>query len=157
MNKLHAYALLNHIRDHVPYMDELDQIIRGRRLISMDLIAQASLAIYPVPELTYWAIGLLPPRLYRYDWVDLIAAICNIENLHERITSCINLNELNYYSYGRAVSKMVQEIRNEEDYNRLPDLAAVLESFGCHNHIILDHCRRSEPHYLGCFVLERIV
>jgi hypothetical protein len=56
-----------------------------------------------------------------------------------------------------TATSLAQSIYAARDFQRMPILADELEAAGCHNQDILDHCRGSGPHVLGCWVLDLIL
>jgi hypothetical protein len=56
-----------------------------------------------------------------------------------------------------AVAGLASFIYEGRAYNRLPDLADVLEVRGCTDTDILGHCREPGPHCLGCWALDLIL
>jgi hypothetical protein len=53
-----------------------------------------------------------------------------------------------------TVSSLARGIYDECAFDRLPILADALEDSGCNNRDILGHCRGSETHVRGCWVLD---
>src|SRR5262249_15956064 len=54
-------------------------------------------------------------------------------------------------------AKLATGIYQERAFARLPLLADALEEAGCTDASVLDHCRREQPHYLGCWVIDGIL
>jgi hypothetical protein len=52
------------------------------------------------------------------------------------------------------LAKMACSIYQERDFSRLSLLADQLESAGCPDAEILDHCRQADHHVRGCWVLD---
>jgi hypothetical protein len=52
------------------------------------------------------------------------------------------------------VMSCAQAIYANREFDRINELAAMLERAGCTNDIILEHCRDPGPHVLGCWALE---
>lgn len=55
------------------------------------------------------------------------------------------------------VIKLAQEIYNDRDFSRMPQLADILEEAGCTNIDILTHLRSPGPHVRGCWVVDIIL
>lgn len=53
-----------------------------------------------------------------------------------------------------TVVNLAQAIYQGRAFDRLPILADVLEDTGCHDAVILDHCRGPGPHVRGCWVVD---
>jgi len=49
---------------------------------------------------------------------------------------------------------LAQAIYDQRAFNRMPELADVLEDAGCANKEVLEHCRGPGPHYRGCWVVD---
>lgn len=58
---------------------------------------------------------------------------------------------------GGAVMVVAQAIYNERAFDRMPVLADMLEEAGCTDVAILEHCRTSEAHVRGCWVLDALL
>jgi hypothetical protein len=56
-----------------------------------------------------------------------------------------------------AVVGQASFIYEEQRFDRLPDLAIILEARGCTNAEILSHCRGPGPHVRGCFVIDLLL
>jgi hypothetical protein len=56
-----------------------------------------------------------------------------------------------------VIAKIAQAIYDEASFTSLLVLADALEEAGCTDADILGHCRKSEPHARGCWVIDRIV
>ncbi len=56
-----------------------------------------------------------------------------------------------------TVEKLARGIYEERAFDRLPILADALEDAGCHDELIQTHCRGSEPHIRGCWVIDRLL
>lgn len=56
-----------------------------------------------------------------------------------------------------AVVEMAKAIYNGQAFERLPFLADFLETAGCRDTDILTHCRHSQPHVRGCWVIDMIL
>jgi len=54
----------------------------------------------------------------------------------------------------RTIEALAEVIYDERRFGDLPMLADALEDAGCTNPEILEHCRGSGPHALGCWVLD---
>jgi hypothetical protein len=52
---------------------------------------------------------------------------------------------------------LAQTIYDDFAFDRLPELAASLQSVGCDCEAILEHCRDQKPHYRGCWVLDLVL
>jgi hypothetical protein len=55
------------------------------------------------------------------------------------------------------VVSIAQSIYEDRAFNCLPDLADALESAGCDDLAILDHCRSEGPHARGCWPVDLIL
>lgn len=60
------------------------------------------------------------------------------------------------WSNGRIL-KSAQSIYDEHAFDRLPDLANLLEEAGCEAPEILEHCRNQGVHARGCWVLDLLL
>ena len=58
---------------------------------------------------------------------------------------------------GRHAQSMARTMEEVGFYQDLSLLADVLERAGCDDHAVLDHCRSSGPHVLGCWVLDALM
>jgi hypothetical protein len=56
-----------------------------------------------------------------------------------------------------AVLSLVAMIYSERTFDTMPILGDALEEAGCNNNHFLDHCRSTEPHVRGCWVLDDIL
>jgi hypothetical protein len=56
-----------------------------------------------------------------------------------------------------AVAALVREIYSQRAFDRMPELATMLEEAGCSEPTILEHCREEELHARGCWVLEGLL
>jgi hypothetical protein len=56
-----------------------------------------------------------------------------------------------------SVGTIAQAIYDERRFDRLPILADALAEAGCNNADILDHCRSSGEHVLGCWVVDLLL
>jgi len=57
-----------------------------------------------------------------------------------------------------AAVDLAQSIYQERDFQRMPELAELLEEAGCSNRTVLDHCRSSDSvHIRGCWVLDEVL
>jgi hypothetical protein len=56
-----------------------------------------------------------------------------------------------------TVVKLARGIYEERAFDRMPVLADALEEAGCHEEMILAHCRGPGPHIRGCWVMDRIL
>jgi hypothetical protein len=56
-----------------------------------------------------------------------------------------------------CVVQLAQAIYDEQRFEHMPILADALEEAGCDNDIILWHCRETEQHARGCWVLDAIL
>jgi hypothetical protein len=52
---------------------------------------------------------------------------------------------------------LAQVIYDKRAFNRMPELADVLEAAGCHDADILGHCRQAGPHVRGCWVVDAVL
>jgi hypothetical protein len=55
------------------------------------------------------------------------------------------------------VVQLAQEIYNHRSFDRMPELAAVLEAAGCAAPDLLAHCRQATAHVRGCWVLDTLL
>jgi hypothetical protein len=56
------------------------------------------------------------------------------------------------------VAELAQNIYDKRTFERLPLLADSLEEAGCHDEILLQHCRqRDQIHVRGCWLLDRLL
>lgn len=55
-----------------------------------------------------------------------------------------------------TVRLLADSIHSDSAYDRLPILADALEEAGCDNAELLNHCRGSGPHVLGCWALDLV-
>jgi hypothetical protein len=55
------------------------------------------------------------------------------------------------------IPALAEEIYNTRNFARMRQLGRMLENAGCSEQIILRHCQSGEPHYRGCWVLDRIL
>ena len=56
-----------------------------------------------------------------------------------------------------TVVTLAQAIFDDRAFDRMPDLIDALEQAGSTNSHILDHCRESGPHVLGCWVVDLLI
>ena len=56
-----------------------------------------------------------------------------------------------------AIPKLASQIYAERRFGELANLAQCLESAGCRDSAILDHCISTEAHVLGCWLLDAIL
>ena len=56
-----------------------------------------------------------------------------------------------------SVVTMAQAIYDQRAFDRLPEIACVLEDAGCANQEIFGHCRGPGPHYRGCWVVDTLL
>jgi hypothetical protein len=52
---------------------------------------------------------------------------------------------------------LAQAIYDRRAFDRMAEIACVLEDAGCANQGILGHCRGSGPHYRGCWVVDTLL
>jgi hypothetical protein len=57
----------------------------------------------------------------------------------------------------RRVTELARAIYAERSFHRLPELADLLERFGCRDRSILLHCRRPGLHARGCWVVDLLL
>jgi hypothetical protein len=67
-------------------------------------------------------------------------------------TPAVDLNWLE--STGHAVAGLARTIAATDAYERLPELAKLLEDSGCTDAALLDHCRGPNRHARGCWAIE---
>jgi len=53
--------------------------------------------------------------------------------------------------------RTAQAIYEERSFDRLPQLADVLEAAGCADAEIIGHCRDKGPHVRGCWLLDLLL
>jgi hypothetical protein len=58
---------------------------------------------------------------------------------------------------GRSVAARAGEIYRDGAFDSLSSLADDLEQAGCWDRIVLEHCRRPEPHTRGCWVIDALM
>jgi hypothetical protein len=56
-----------------------------------------------------------------------------------------------------AVVALAQAIYEKRVFDRMPELAEVLEAAGCNDPEILNHCRGPAQHVRGCFLIDRLI
>lgn len=56
-----------------------------------------------------------------------------------------------------AVKELGRVIYDERAFGRMPDLADALQSAGCSNTAVLNHCRGPGPHAQGCWVVNLVL
>lgn len=56
-----------------------------------------------------------------------------------------------------SVVGLAQTIYDDRAFNRMPDLGEALNRVGCREELILDHCRQTDSHVLGCWVIDLIL
>ncbi len=56
-----------------------------------------------------------------------------------------------------TVLALATGIYEEKAFDRMPILADALQDAGCDNYEILNHCRGSEPHCRGCYVVDLVL
>ena len=56
-----------------------------------------------------------------------------------------------------SVFKLAQTIYEERAFDRLLNVAEVLQEAGCNNEEILSHCREPGPHVRGCWVVDLLL
>jgi hypothetical protein len=52
-----------------------------------------------------------------------------------------------------AVANAAHSIYHDRDFDKLPQLASILQDAGCHDMDVINHCRSSGPHVRGCWIL----
>jgi hypothetical protein len=67
-------------------------------------------------------------------------------------TPAVDLNWLE--SAGQAAEELARTIAATDAYERLPELANLLEQAGCTDAALLDHCRGPNRHARGCWAVE---
>lgn len=58
---------------------------------------------------------------------------------------------------GLPAVALARAIEDGGRFDRLPELADVLELAGCNDASVLEHCRGLGPHFLGCWVLDALL
>lgn len=53
--------------------------------------------------------------------------------------------------------ELAQSIYDDSAFERMPELADALHTAGCHDSAILNHCRQTEPHVRGCWLLDLVL
>jgi hypothetical protein len=56
-----------------------------------------------------------------------------------------------------GVVEMARTIYDSRAFDRMPELADALEDAGCHDAVILNHCRQPGGHVRGCWVVDAIL
>jgi hypothetical protein len=56
-----------------------------------------------------------------------------------------------------GITVFAQTIYDADAFDRLPDLAVLLERHGWTDDAMLEHCRSSGPHALGCWVIDLLL
>lgn len=56
-----------------------------------------------------------------------------------------------------TVTAIAEGIAADAAFDRLPVLADALEDAGCESLPVLTHCRRTEPHWQGCWVVDGVL
>jgi hypothetical protein len=56
-----------------------------------------------------------------------------------------------------TVPKLVRAIYDERAFDRLPVVADALEDAGCAVPVLLGHCRGTDPHARGCWLLDHLL
>lgn len=56
-----------------------------------------------------------------------------------------------------ATMKLAREIYDKADFNKMSALGDSLATAGCDDRVVLAHCRQSEPHVRGCWLLDLIL
>jgi hypothetical protein len=56
-----------------------------------------------------------------------------------------------------AVIGLARTIYEQQAFQRLPEVAALLEANGYKGNMVLDHCRDSRPHYRGCWAVDLVL
>lgn len=54
----------------------------------------------------------------------------------------------------RLVERLAQTIYDEQRWDDLPVLGDALEEAGCRESLILDHCRQTDEHVRGCWLID---
>jgi hypothetical protein len=52
---------------------------------------------------------------------------------------------------------LARQMHNSGDFSAMPILADALQDAGCDNADILDHCRGTDPHVRGCWVVDLVL
>ena len=60
-------------------------------------------------------------------------------------------------SDGERATILANAIDNQQAFERLPEMATVLERGGCKNDDVLSHCREPGPHVRGCWVIDLLL
>jgi hypothetical protein len=56
-----------------------------------------------------------------------------------------------------VVVELARTIYAERNFDRMPELADVLEKAGCANADVLTHCHHSGEHVRGCWVIDLLL
>jgi hypothetical protein len=56
-----------------------------------------------------------------------------------------------------AIVKFAQEIYDQRAFERMAELAEMLEKAGCKDKDMLEHCRQGEAHVRGCWVVDLLL
>lgn len=57
----------------------------------------------------------------------------------------------------RTVVDLVLAIYNQRTFEQMPILADALEESGCHDEVVLQHCRQAQEHCRGCWVADLLL
>jgi hypothetical protein len=56
-----------------------------------------------------------------------------------------------------AVMELAEEIYEKRSFGQMPALADALDDAGCNDAQVLGHCRQTEPHVRGCWLLDMVL
>jgi hypothetical protein len=57
----------------------------------------------------------------------------------------------------RCVPKLARRIYDDRSWEQMPILADALEDAGCREPVVIEHCRITEGHFRGCWVLDLLL
>jgi hypothetical protein len=83
-----------------------------------------------------------------------VAAHCNIAR--DIFSPFIRLRR-NYFAFTPKTLAIAQSIYDNRIFSLMPSLADALQSDGCDNMSILNHCRMNKLHFRGCYVIDAIL
>jgi hypothetical protein len=93
------------------------------------------------------SLGIVPP--------DVQLSLCGLG--HDILGNPFRPVTLDTSWLDSDVISLAQTIYDTRTFDRMPELANVLENKGCTDTAILEHCRGPGPHVLGCWVVDLIL